>query len=90
MGSLSKVMDSPAPAQLGPEPDDSDNSSTQTNGKGSVIDDPIDVGPYKSNGFPCCDNCKWNYCRGSDTVKCFLDENRKMRCNDKCGQWGRC
>lgn len=37
--------------------------------------------------FPCCDNCKWNYDRGSYTVRCFQDGSRNKVSNEKCGQW---
>lgn len=43
--------------------------------------------PYRPQGFPCCDNCRWNQNRGSYTVRCFQDSSRRKKSNDKCGQW---
>lgn len=46
--------------------------------------------PYGPQGFPCCDNCRWNQNRGSYTVRCFQNSSRVKEPNDKCGQWQRC
>lgn len=44
----------------------------------------------KEYDFPCCGNCKWNYDRGSYSVRCFQDGNRNKTSNEKCGQWQHC
>ncbi len=60
----------------------SENSSSGTGVK------PGD--PYSPEGFPCCNNCKWNQNRGSYFVRCFQNSSREKEPNDKCGQWQRC
>lgn len=57
------------------------NNSNKNKETGSGEDTPND------NDFPCCGNCKWNYDRGSHTVRCFQDGNRDKTSNEKCGQW---
>ena len=52
--------------------------------------DPEPDGPYSPQGFPCCDNCRWNMNRGSYFVRCFQDGSREKEPNDKCTQWQRC
>ena len=52
--------------------------------------EPDPPGPYSPQGFPCCDNCRWNQNRGSYSVRCFQNSSRVKEPNDKCDQWNRC
>lgn len=52
--------------------------------------EPDPPGPYSPQGFPCCDNCRWNQNRGSYSVRCFQNSSMQKEPNDKCGQWQRC
>ena len=98
LGSLSKSMDY-VPAPESPQPVTEPSSGTGSDGKWQETSDgkytkikepSVDKDPYSPNGFPCCDNCKWNQDRGCYFVRCFQDSSRIKKPNDKCGQWERC
>lgn len=84
-GTVNKAMDGPsASSTTGPDPEPEPSPSFGS-GSGSGSKEP-----YSPQGFPCCDNCRWNQNRGSYSVRCFQNSSRQKEPNDKCGQWQRC
>ena len=82
-GMINKAMDGPqVSSTTEPDPEPGPTPGPRP--------EPDPPGPYSPQGFPCCDNCRWNQNRGSYSVRCFQTSSRVKEPNDKCDQWNRC
>ena len=82
-GMINKAMDGPqVSSTTEPDPEPGPTPGPRP--------EPDPPGPYSPQGFPCCDNCRWNQNRGSYSVRCFQNSSRVKEPNDKCDQWNRC